>query len=325
MSDVLLLREPEVRAALDMPSLIEAMGRALDAYSSGRAELPTVIHLEVPEARGEIHVKAGHLHGAPRYAVKVSSGFSATDPPSIDGLVMVFDASTGALAALLLDGGHITDARTGAAGGLAASFLAPERVGTVAVLGTGLQARYQLDALAVVRSFDRVRVWGRNIDHARARVADLRGRSLPADDVETAATPEEAVVGSDVVLTCTASTEPLVRAEWLRPGMHVTAVGSDGPGKRELDVDVIGRADLLVVDSRDQCLRLGELHHAVDAGVVEADDAIELGEVAGGRRPGRTSDEQLTVCDLTGVGVQDVAAAALVLERAGAGGERIRR
>jgi ornithine cyclodeaminase/alanine dehydrogenase-like protein (mu-crystallin family) len=326
MSDVLLLREPEVRAALDMPSLIEAMGSALDAYSSGRAELPTVIHLEVPEARGEIHVKAGHLHGEPRYAVKVSSGFfSPTEPPSIDGLVMVFDASTGALAALLLDGGHITDARTGAAGGLAASFLAPDRVGTVGVLGTGLQARYQLDALAVVRPFDRVRVWGRNIDHASACVDDLRGRSLPTDDVETAATAEEAVVGSDVVLTCTASTEPLVRAEWLRPGMHVTAVGSDGPGKRELDVDVLARTDLLVVDSLDQCLRFGELHHAVDAGVVDADDAIELGDVAGGRSPGRTSDEQLTVCDLTGVGVQDVAAAALVLERAPAGAERIRR
>src|SRR5512132_3109360 len=156
MADVLLLREPEVRAALDVPSLIEAMGRAFDAYSSGRAELPNVIHLEVPEAGGEIHVKAGHLHGAARYAVKVSSGFSATDPPSIDGLVMVFDASTGALAAVLLDGGYVTDARTGAAGGLAASFLAPERIGTVGVLGTGLQARDQLEALAAVGPVDRV-------------------------------------------------------------------------------------------------------------------------------------------------------------------------
>ncbi|MGZ4152062.1 MAG: ornithine cyclodeaminase family protein [Actinomycetota bacterium] len=324
MADVLLLREPEVRAALDMPSLIEAMGRALDAYSAGRAELPNVIHLDVPEAGGEIHVKAGHLHGAARYAVKVSSGFSSTDPPSIDGLVMVFDASTGALAALLLDGGYVTDARTGAAGGLAASLLAPERIGTVGVLGTGLQARYQLDALAAVRSFDRVRVWGRNADHARTCVEDLRARLLPAADIEAAATPRDAVVGSDVVITCTASTEPLVRAEWLRPGMHVTAVGSDGPAKRELEVDVLARADLVVVDSRDQCVRLGELHHAVDAGVVKAEDAVELGDIAGGRAKGRTSDDQLTVCDLTGVGVQDVAAAALVLERAPADAERLR-
>ncbi|MGZ4109316.1 MAG: ornithine cyclodeaminase family protein, partial [Actinomycetota bacterium] len=134
----------------------------------------------------------------------------------------------------------------------------------------------------------------------------------------------DAVVGSDVVITCTASTEPLVRAEWLRPGMHVTAVGSDGPAKRELEVDVLARADLVVVDSRDQCVRLGELHHAVDAGVVKAEDAVELGDIAGGRAKGRTSDDQLTVCDLTGVGVQDVAAAALVLERAPADAERLR-
>jgi ornithine cyclodeaminase len=324
VSEVLLLREGDVRAALDMPSLIEAMGRAFDAYSSGRAELPTVIHLDVPEGRGEIHIKAGHLHGAPRYAVKVSSGFSGTEPASYDGLVVVFDATTGAPAALLFDHGYVTDARTGAAGGLAASLLAPEAVRTVGVLGTGLQARYQLEALGVVRSFDRVRVWGRNAEHARACVADLRSRSLPAGDVERVSTPEEAVVGADVVVTCTASTEPLVRAEWLRPGMHITAVGSDGPAKRELDAEVLGRADLVVVDSREQCLRLGELHHAVDAGTVEAGDAVELGDIVGGRHPGRTSPAQLTVCDLTGVGVQDVAAAALVLERAPAGVERIR-
>jgi ornithine cyclodeaminase/alanine dehydrogenase-like protein (mu-crystallin family) len=324
VSEVLLLREADVRAALDMPSLIEAMGRAFDAYSSGRAELPTVIHLDVPEAGGEIHIKAGHLHGAPRYAVKVSSGFSATDPPSYDGLVAVFDASTGALAALLIDHGYVTDARTGAAGGLAASLLARERVRSVGVLGTGLQARYQLEALGVVRPFERVRVWGRNQDHARACVEDLRSRSLPAGDIATVPTPEEAVVGSDVVLTCTASTEPLVRADWLRPGMHVTAVGADGPAKRELETEVLRRADLVVVDSREQCLRLGELHHAVDAGGMEPADAVELGDIAGGRRRGRTSPEQLTVCDLTGVGVQDVAAAALVLERAPAAAERIR-
>jgi ornithine cyclodeaminase len=324
VGDVLLLRENDVRDALDMPSLIEALAAAFDAYSSGRAELPSVIHLDVPEARGEIHVKAGHLHGAPRYAVKVSSGFYSSDPPSIDGLVLVFDASTGALAALLLDHGYVTDARTGAAGGLAASLLARERIADVAVVGTGLQARFQLDALAAVRAFDRVRVWGRNAEHAAAAVDDLRRRGLPAPTVDVAASPEEAVTGADVVLTCTASTDPIVRAEWLRPGVHVTAVGSDGPAKRELEAAVLGRADLVVVDSREQCARIGELHHAIDAGVLDAAGAVEIGDIAGGRRPGRTSDEQITVCDLTGVGVQDVAAAALVLERAPASAERIR-
>jgi ornithine cyclodeaminase len=324
MGEVLLLREADVRAAVDMPSLIDAMSRAFDAYAAGRAELPAVIHLDVPEARGQIHVKAGHVHGAAKYAVKVASGFYATDPPSIDGLVLVFDASTGALVAMLLDGGHLTDARTGAAGGLAARHLAPRRVRTVAVLGTGAQARQQLDGLACERAFEGVRVWGRNVDHARSCVDDLRGRGLPATTIETAATPEDAVRGADVVITCTASSEPLLRAEWLRPGSHVTAVGSDGPAKRELEPGVLAGADLVVVDSRDQCARLGELHHAIEAGVLAADAAIELGDVAAGRAPGRTSEGQTTVCDLTGVGVQDVAAAALVLERAPVGVERIR-
>jgi ornithine cyclodeaminase len=327
--EVLVYTEPDVRAALDLPSLIDAVERAFVAASSGGAELPSVIHLEVPESGGEIHVKAGHLHGAKHYAVKVASGFSAPDPPTADGLVLVFDARDGSPAALLLDGGALTDLRTAAAGGVAARLLAPERVETVAVIGTGTQARLQLDALAVVRpGFAHVRVWGRNRDHATRCVDDLLARpGLPEGcRFAVAESVELALEGADVVITCTASREPIVRARALKPGAHVTALGSDGADKRELDVDVLAAADVLVVDSREQCARIGELHHALDAGTVGSiDDVAELGEVAAGRRPGRTSADQLTVCDLTGVGVQDVAAAALVLERAGEPSARLPR
>jgi ornithine cyclodeaminase len=326
---VLVYTEPDVRAALDLPSLIDAVERAFVAASSGGAELPSVIHLDVPESGGEIHVKAGHLHGAKHYAVKVASGFSAPDPPTADGLVLVFDARDGSPAALLLDGGALTDLRTAAAGGVAARLLAPERVETVAVIGTGTQARLQLDALAVVRpGFAHVRVWGRNRDHATRCVDDLLARpGLPEGcRFAVAESVELALEGADVVITCTASREPIVRARALKPGAHVTALGSDGADKRELDVDVLAAADVLVVDSREQCARIGELHHALDAGTVGSiDDVAELGEVAAGRRPGRTSADQLTVCDLTGVGVQDVAAAALVLERAGEPSARLPR
>ncbi len=325
--EVLILREAEVREALDMPSLIDAVERAFVGYSTGRAEFPGVIHLEVPEAGGEIHVKAGHLHGEPFYAVKVSSGFA---PPraqaTVDGLVVVFDATTGAPVAFLLDNGYVTDARTGAGGGVAARHLAPPTVDVVAVIGTGLQARYQLDALACERSFGEVHVWGRNPDRARACVEDLHARAgLPEGcEFSIAASVERACEGADVVVTCTASREPLVRAEWLAPGAHVTALGSDGPDKQELDVGVLSRADVVVADSRDQCARIGELHHALDAGVVPStDDVAELGEIAAGLRPGRTSPDQLTVCDLTGVGVQDVAAANLVMARADHDGTRV--
>ncbi len=324
---VRILREAEVRDALDMPSLIDAVERAFVAYSTGGAELPGVIHLEVPEAGGEIHVKAGHLRGEQFYAVKVSSGFAPLGAQAtVDGLVVVFDATSGAPVAFLLDNGYVTDARTGAAGGVAARHLAPSKVDVVSVLGTGLQARYQLDALVCERGFREVRVWGRNPDRARACVEDLRTRAgLPDGCVYvTAGSVEEAVEQAAVVITCTASRAPLLRAEWLARGAHVTALGSDGPDKRELDPSVLGRADVLVVDSRDQCARIGELHHALEAGVVPSpEDVGELGEVAASLRAGRTSQHQLTVCDLTGVGVQDVAAANLVMARADRAGERI--
>jgi ornithine cyclodeaminase/alanine dehydrogenase-like protein (mu-crystallin family) len=147
---VRILRHDDVRTALPMAACIDAVEAAFVAYSTGGAQIPGVIHLDVPEAGGEIHVKAGHLDSAPAYAVKVSSGFSGVDPPALDGLVIVFDARTGSPIAFLLDGGFVTDQRTGAAGGVAARWLAPERVEVVAVIGTGLQARKQVEACLLI-------------------------------------------------------------------------------------------------------------------------------------------------------------------------------
>jgi ornithine cyclodeaminase len=306
MATVRILRRDDVEASLDMRACIDAVEVAFVAYAAGRAELPGVIHLEVPEAGGEIHVKAGHLHGAPAYAVKVASGFSGVDPPAIDGLVLVFDAGTGAPLAFLLDGGYLTDLRTGAAGGVAARHLARADAAVAAVLGSGIQARRQIEALRVVRpSVREVRVWGRDPAKAAAAAADVDG--------VVAGSVDEAVDGAHVVLTCTASRAPLVTLDMLAPGALVTAVGSDGAGKQELDPAIVRAAEVLVADSVPQSRSLGELQHAPD----QAERAVELGSVAAGAAPGRTGDDQLTVCDLTGVGVQDVAAAAAALTHAG--------
>jgi len=305
MTSVRILRGDDVREALPMAACIEAMQAAFMAYSAGGAELPSVIHLDVPEAEGEIHVKAGHIHGAPAYAVKVASGFYGMDPPAIDGLVLVFDAATGAPVAILLDGGLITDVRTGAAGGVAARWLAPARVGVVAVLGTGIQARRQVEALRCVRAdLGEIRVWGRDMDRAMRAAHDIG--AMVSDSVQ------EAVTGATVVITATASREPLIDAAWIAPGAHITAVGSDGVGKQELDPELLRRADVVAVDSLDQCRRLGELQHAPD----QADRVVELGRICAGDADGRTGEDQLTICDLTGVGVQDVAAANAVLANA---------
>jgi len=317
----LILREPEIRSLLDPAGCLQAVENAFSAYARGQAELPAVINLEVPERGGEVHVKAGYLRTNSYYAVKIASGFPDNPQlglPSSDGMVLVFDARTGALTALLLDNGFITDLRTGAAGAVAAKHLARATVETVAVVGSGAQARYQIRSLALVRKFREVRVWGRHPEKAAACLQDLSREGLATDcRFVLASSVREAVERADIVITVTASREPLVQADWIATGALVIAVGSDGPDKQELDVEVLARADRIVADSLPQCLRLGEIHHAVEKGAISKQKvAAELGEVTAGLKPGRTSDPEIIVCDLTGVGVQDVAAASLVLERA---------
>jgi ectoine utilization protein EutC len=323
----LILREPEIRALLDPRDCLQAVEAAFSAYARGQAELPAVINLEVPDHRGEVHVKAGYLHAGPYYAVKIASGFLDNIQlglPTSDGMVLVFDAVTGAVAALLFDNGYITDLRTGVAGALAAKHLARATVETVAVVGSGAQARYQIRSLALVRKLGEVRVWGRNQEKAAACIEDL---SRGAADVRfvLASSVREAVKGADVVMTVTAAREPLVQADWIAQGALVIAVGSDGPDKQELAVEVLARADRIVADSLPQCLRLGEIHHAVEKGAISKDKVTaELGQITAGLKPGRTSDDEIIVCDLTGVGVQDIAAASLVLERALQDGKGVR-
>jgi ornithine cyclodeaminase len=306
---MVVLREPEIRALLDRRTCIAAVERALSAYASGGAELPGVIHLDVPEHHGEIHIKAGYLHGGPWYACKFASGFAGTN----DGVVMAFDARTGAPAAILFDNGYITDLRTAAAGAVAATYLSRPSVRRVAVLGTGIQARLQIELLSEIRSFEHVVVWGRRREAAERLAHDVAGATV-------ADTPAAAADGADIVITATASRQPLLRAEDIARGALVIAVGSDGPDKQELDVGVLAAADRVVADSLAQCRRLGEIHHALDAGVLAEGDITELGAIAAGRAPGRRTPDETIVCDLTGVGVQDVAAATVVIERALAAG-----
>jgi ornithine cyclodeaminase/alanine dehydrogenase-like protein (mu-crystallin family) len=186
------------------------------------------------------------------------------------------------------------------------------------VIGTGIQARLQLRLLAAVRAFSRVRVWGRRIDAAAQCVRDLEeSGALPFGcHVTPASSVDAAVQDADIVLTVTASRSPLVRARWLPRGVLVTAVGSDGPDKQELDIEVLGSADRVVADSLAQCRRIGEIHHALDGRVIDEAKVTELGHIINGDAPGRRSAEETIVCDLTGVGVQDIAAAAVVVQRA---------
>jgi len=224
----------------------------------------------------------------------------------------VFDATTGLPVALLLDNGFLTDIRTAAAGALAADLLARRAIDVVGVLGSGVQARWQIRCLASVRAMGRVIAWSQTEAHLAKYCDEMTAEGF---HMSAAATAEEVCRAADLLVTATPSRTPLVRADWLRPGVHVTALGSDSPGKQELEAACLDTADLVVVDRFAQCAAFGELKHALDAGLLTRNDVHgELGIVAAGRKPGRTGDAQITIADLTGVGFQDTAIASAALE-----------
>ncbi len=313
-----ILNEAQIRKAVKMEEAIAAMEKAFVAYSRKEASLPSVIHLDVPDHKGEVHIKAGYLFGAAEYVVKVASGFwdnREKQLPVTGGLMLVFDSETGFPSAVLLDNGYLTELRTAAAGAVAAKYMAPHHVEQVAVIGAGAQGRYQIEALAHVRSFERICVY----DHHQANMdkykADMQQRFQA--EIIACNTPEQAMAGSRIVITTTPSRKPIIIGEWVESGAHITAMGSDGADKQELDVSVLARAHRIIADSIPQCMRLGEIHHAIAAGVMREEDIDgELGDVISGKIPGRQSDLDITVCDLTGVGVQDAAIAGLVARKA---------
>ncbi len=310
-----LITREEIDAVLPQLDLETAVRRGFIAYSENRAVVPPVGELVFSQPPGDVHIKYGYIEGDPYYVIKIASGFYENPRrglPSSDGMMLVFAQATGAPVATLLDGGTLTDARTAAAGALAARLFAPSEVTRIGVIGTGIQARLQLCALASVTPCRDVAVWGRTESRIAAYVEEMSASGWRV----TPMSREALVRGAQLIVTTTPSTAPLVMAEWLRPGTHITAVGCDGPHKQELEAQVFGRADRVIADSLSQCLERGDLAHGVRAGCVSADAVVELGAVASGEAPGRSHDGEISVVDLTGVAVQDIYAAVAVLEAA---------
>lgn len=328
-ADIVVLTEAEVRQLVPLDAdALRAIEQGFTSLAEGRADVPPIIGLFVPERRGEVDVKAAYIHRLPRMAIKIASGFyenARLGLPSGSGMMVVVSAETGFPEAVLLDNGYLTEVRTGLAGAVAAKYLAPEAVSTVGIIGAGSQGRYQARALRLVRSFERLLVFDRTREAAETYAREMReelGVAVEPADAETL------VRESQIVVSCTPSREPAIKAAWLHPGLHITAMGADTAEKQELDSEVLRRADLLACDYKRQCVERGELLHALRAGAIDAGtDVTELGDLTSGRRPGRQRADEITVCALTGVGVQDAAIALLCYERAvGAGvGLRVRR
>lgn len=304
----LILTEPELRDRLTLDlAAIDVIEAGFARLAGGGVTMPPVLSMHLPEVNGEVDIKTAYVPGLEGFAVKISPGFfdnPARGLPSTSGLMVVLDAQTGRVRAVLLDNGYLTDLRTAAAGGVAARHLARADVSTAAIFGAGLQARMQLQALCLVRPITTALIWARDPGRAQALAADL---SRPGLTVRATSDPAEAAA-ADIIVTTTPATQPILRADWLRAGQHITAMGSDQPGKNELDPDCLTRADLYVADRLSQTRLMGELRAALAAGQPDIDHP-ELGQIIAGQRPGRTHPDQITICDLTGTGVQDTAIA----------------
>jgi ornithine cyclodeaminase len=308
-------------AILDLPAIKRLVAEAdalasarlaFQALATGRVNQPTPMGWDMPDS--DVHVKGAWIDGDPIFVLKAATsghGNRSLGLPSGSGFVAAFDAMTARPCAILMDDGYLTDLRTGAAGALAVKLLAPAQFRTLAVVGSGAQARFQLRAISQVATWHDTVVWSPHEDRCAACCAELSHELSRV--VRPALSLESAIRHAEVIITTTPARTVLVRDEWVGAGATVIAVGADGPGKQELDPYLVARADKLVVDLVKQSSTLGELQHALSSGLLRAEDVhAELGAIVTGTRPARERADERIVCDLTGTGAQDAAIAATV-------------
>jgi len=314
MPDIKILTESELRdlVPLDLAA-VDCVEAGFKALADDGVVMPSILSMPIHEFNGEIDVKTAYVRGVDSFAIKMSPGFFDNPKlglPSTSGLMVLFSAQTGVLQALLLDNGYLTDVRTAAAGAVAARHLAREDASRACILGAGVQAKLQLKALSLVRKITSAEIWAR--DEAKAAATAEACSEELGITVEACSDPSKAVARADVVITTTPATEPILMCDWLRTGQHITAMGSDQDHKNEIEPACLGRADVYVADRLSQTSLMGELRSAIAAGVVPADTPFpELGNIAAGHTPGRRTETDITIADLTGTGVQDTAIANL--------------
>jgi ornithine cyclodeaminase len=309
MKIITLEQIQEVVSDLD---LVPAIEEGFIAYSEGRATVPPVGELLLE--RGEVHIKYGYIKGEEYYVIKIASGFSENQKlglPTGNGMMLLFSQMTGELISILLDEGFLTELRTALAGAIAAKYLAPSKVNKIGMVGTGMQARLQLIYLKTVNDCRDVLAWGRNAEKMNRYKTELEEHGF---NIEITRDVSRIMKECNLIVTATSTRDPILPSAELQPGTHITAMGSDTPEKQELDPDILKKADLVVADSIPQCLLRGEIFKAIRAGVIREEELAELGSVISRSVTGRTSDNQISVADLTGVAVQDIKIATAVYQ-----------
>lgn len=304
----------QILKALPDIDVVAEIERGFVALSEGKVEVPPVGELLFPDESGELHIKYGAVRGDDVFVVKLATGFFNNVKlglPPFSGCMLVLSAKTGQVLCILLEEGELTNHRTAAAGAVVARHLAPARLETIGICGAGVQARLQADYLRRVTKCRDLVLWARDAGRATEAVRDIARMGYNA---RVAASPEEVASSSQLIVTTTAAHQPYLPAGCIRPGTHITAMGSDTPEKNEIDPMILKSANLVVADSIPQCLVRGEIHAAIAAGVLRREDVVELGNVISGKA-GRRLPNDITVADLTGVAVQDIMIAKAVVAR----------
>jgi len=293
---------------------IPAIEEGFVAYSQGKTIIPPIGELLFKDPPGDMHIKYGCIIGAEYYVIKVASGFYENyklNLPNFDGLMLVFSQKTGRLLCILLDEGHLTNIRTAAAGTIAAKYLAPKNVTKIGIFGAGVQGRLQLEYLSSVIPCKEVYFWGINSQEIEAYKQDMEAKGY---SVHPTLDAEEIAANCNLIVTATPAKKPLLQADQVRPGTHITAIGSDTPEKNELEPEILRKADIIVADSLSQCQSRGEIYKALEAGTINMEKIVELGTVISNPELHRSSEEQITIADLTGVAIQDIQISVAVYE-----------
>ena len=291
--------------------LIPVIEDAFKSLSLGKTVMPPILRLDIEKYHGESDVKAAYIEGLDSFAVKVASGFFNNPKlglPSSNGLMILLDSQTGVIKSVLLDKGYLTDVRTAIAGAIASKYLSNPESSTVAIIGTGIQARMQLEALSLVRDIKNVNVWSRDIKKTHAYIENV-SKNINLNFIAFDNT-NEVVNNADILITTTPSKKPLIDYSSLPKGIHITAMGSDAEEKNELEPDIIKNCDAYVPDSQAQTSIIGELNHAIKNNLIKSDMIFnDLGKIIINPELGRKNTQDITVADLTGTGVQDTAIA----------------
>jgi ornithine cyclodeaminase/alanine dehydrogenase len=317
MSEVLILSQEEVQSYLPMDKTIEAVREAYIAFAKGRVELAPVAHLDIKQYNGEVDIKSGFVEDFGLIGTKIASGYYDNHklglPPGV-AVIVLMDMKT-SMPVAIMDGTYITAYRTGAAGAVAASVLARKDSKRVGVVGTGTQGRMQIHALREIFELEEIRAW--DIDESVAKRYSKEMSEQLGIQVTPSTDLKEVVSGADIVVSVTPSRKPLVKLDWIEEGMHINAIGADGPGKQELEPSIVAKADKVVVDSLSQCRRIGEIQHALAQGLISEDSIhAEIGQILIGDKVGRESEKEITLFDSTGLAAQDIAAAHVVYQEA---------